>query len=610
MYHDVIPKDPQENIAWRAEALERSLVDAPYRNAFAQACNEDVLFFFNAACWLFEPRPKPKILPFSTWPHQDPAIVAIEENLGENDIGIEKSRTEGASWIACCIAVKHWISDPLFAAGFVSRNEDAVDRQDDPDSLMWKVDFVIEHLPWFMIPKWDRTYKDHRRINLDNRATIMGYSASASVMIGGRKTFVFFDELSRFGESKSGADYTALNGLQESTNCRLIVGTPFGPAGAYYDVMHADSNMVKLILDWKDNPAKNRGLYTVKDRVITLVDEDNQLPAGYAEEAPALWERLIRRGFRIDGTTRSPWYDKQCLRPGATPQSIAQELDRDYGGAGYPYFAGELIDDLKQNYAKEALHQGDLHVDTETLEHSWVENPDGPLKLWVPLERGDDGKLRPKCNSVSVGVDIAQGTGGEWSSMSAAMGLERANGTQVFSYTTRTMRPPAFAKLCIGLCNWFRGVEQSAFMVPEANGCGQDFIATIRDCSFAYVYRRKPKIGFWHARDDNRMLFSNFNAALADRKCVLLDIDLISELTQFIFDNGKVIHSRSKMTQDQSAKGFSHGDRTVAAACAWVGCEDRPPPLEEKIVESAPEGSMGWRINMAESATEESVTSW
>ena len=95
---DVVPKGLADNLRYRLALRERCRDDDGFRRAVLSACKRDVLYFFNAVCFLFEPRPRvangvklPSIIPFITWPHQDPVIRTIKEHLGFEDIGVEKA---------------------------------------------------------------------------------------------------------------------------------------------------------------------------------------------------------------------------------------------------------------------------------------------------------------------------------------------------------------------------------------------------------------------------------------------------------------------------------------------------------------------------------------
>ena len=88
------------------------------------------------------------------------------------------------------------------------------------------------------------------------------------------------------------------------------------------------------------------------------------------------------------------------------------------------------------------------------------------------------------------------------------------------------------------------------------------------------------------------------SSAVQSREYVIRSDALLEECRQYIYKDGKVVHSRSIKTRDDSAKGQSHGDRVIAAAIAWHAVKDRPPsavPEVEEFRKEIPPGSMAWR---------------
>ena len=154
-YYKDVPKEYLENLMYRRTLRLYAQKSDRHKRAFVTMCREDPVYFFIAWAFLYEPRPmigpngreKSKIIPFIPWAHQIPVIQAIHANLGHEDIGVEKSRGEGMSWIIVLMAVWYWLFKPLSAVGLVSRNENAVDNPDDPDSMLWKFDRELEWLP-------------------------------------------------------------------------------------------------------------------------------------------------------------------------------------------------------------------------------------------------------------------------------------------------------------------------------------------------------------------------------------------------------------------------------------------------------------------------------
>jgi predicted GNAT superfamily acetyltransferase len=64
---------------------------------------------------------------------------------------------------------------------------------------------------------------------------------------------------------EQGDDYAALDSTVHVTPCRVFVSTANrdrGMAGAFYDVVSdATKNGAMIVIDWKDDPDKARGLY-------------------------------------------------------------------------------------------------------------------------------------------------------------------------------------------------------------------------------------------------------------------------------------------------------------------------------------------------------------
>jgi len=51
-------KDFDQNLRQRVRILEQAENDPLFQKHLMESCKEDILFFFNAFCWLYEPRPR------------------------------------------------------------------------------------------------------------------------------------------------------------------------------------------------------------------------------------------------------------------------------------------------------------------------------------------------------------------------------------------------------------------------------------------------------------------------------------------------------------------------------------------------------------------------
>lgn len=589
-----VPKDYKSNLEYRRDLLKWADTVERQRVLYT-ACKEDILFFINAFCWLYEPRSSrlrgttSNVIPFLTYGYQDRDFIIMNDALGVNDIGIEKSRDLGATWMFLTLLFYQWMFHDFSSFGIMSRTADLVDKPGKKDTLMWKLDFLLTGdggkggLPPWMRPKVYRTAMLME--NQNNGSTFEGASTTEDAFRGGRKKCIAIDEYAAF---PNGDDYKALAATQHATDCRMFVSTPKGASGAYYDVMHQESNMIKVIMDWKEHPVRKRGLYTSDDGIVKILDDTFDYPEDYP--------------FVKDGKFRSPYYDQECMRPGATPQSIAQELDRDYGGSEYQIFGKDLYEIGKENLVT-PYATGILHYDEDDLEPDFNETQDGPWKLWC--HRNAEGRPLSTGQYV-VGCDIAAGLGGSYSSNSVCFVVDRVTNEQVAEFATNTLRPEAFADLVISACRWFN----NAYLIWEMNGPpGGAFGRQVLDRCYPNIYfrnaegrsfKKKTKNPGWFSNDKNKLsVLSKMSSAVQSRQYVIRSNKLLEECRQYVYKDGKVVHSRSIKTQDDSAKGQSHGDRVIAAAIAWHAVQERPPsehPKIEEIRDTAPVGSMAWRF--------------
>lgn len=950
-------KDPVDNMEWRLELRRVCAEDAKIRAAVRTICREDPIYFFNAFCWLYEPRPRfvngkelPKVIPFVTWPHQDKVVREIVKHLGKRDIGIEKSRAEGASWIGVLLALQNWIFKDMTPIGVVSRNLLTADNPSDPDSISWKLIWQLSKLPMWMVGKeqvdWRYDRSKHTLNNLRNGSTITSYAATGDVGTGGRKAWFLaqpvsckvatpsgwsrmgelrvgdvvlgkngrpcsvtavhehgvqdvyriefsdgsstrstldhmwqvitsgnrcasyrrvssrrckwgetpyrdrwvrlplseiikdyarvrpsgnrlnkyhipvcspvdfvsvelpldpylvgawigdgyangvsfasvdqfiLDTLSdalpgdacmqlkgrciyrpsttesrawlrgkfkdldmmRVGENKqipevykradvwsrlrllqglmdtdgttqgrpgkpknhcslttispqlasdvvevvqslggyakvvkifpwctyggvrrrgkdaykvtvslppgmcpfslprkvdrwcektkyqltraivdiskvepeecrcitvdaedhlyltddfivtsncdevskwpAGLDEEAMASTQHVTDCRLVVSTPKGASGAYYEMMHEPSNLVKLTLAWEDNPTKNRGLYKfVRGKPVAIDPKHNNIPKSYSppnQETQDLFSRLRKKGFNLQTGVRSPWYDQECDRPRATPQAIAQELDRDYGGSSYRIFTHEVMAQIQKTSTKPLLRGELLTSDDQTL---FEQRPDGQMGLWCQLDL--DGK--PPERGYVIGCDIGAGLGGSYTSNSVIQVIDGVTRNQVLEFASNTMQPAEFADLAISVAKWFH----NAYLAWEANGIGGAFGARVLEQRYANVFRKpifnqkkkvvSNKLGWWTSKDTKEQLFSDMIIAIKQDRLTVRSAQLIDEMNQYIRVAGKIECMASLTSKSDADKGEAHGDRVMALGIALQALKDRPIPLK------------------------------
>lgn len=629
-YCDLAPKEFWSNVTYRLALRKAAAQDRTLQRRLYDACAVDFIFFANAFCYCFEPRNITKNgillgheLPFILRPHQEDAVRDMYPHIGLNDIGIEKARGEGATWIWILLSLHTWLFEDYSAVGLVSRNEDAVDKNDDPDSLMWKLDWELAMLPTWMVPSFERKFAKHVLLNNENNATIVGYPATGDVGSGGRKKFFLMDELSKFRRPD---DKAAMASTQHVTDCRAIVGTPLGAVGAYFDAMHdPNSNMIKIILDWADNPARNRGLYRYRAGKIDPIDPPKygRIPEGYEDEFYRnIKPRLQARGFQLENTVRSVWFDRECLRVGATPRNIAQELARDYGGTQSRFFELDVVIRLQSETTRPWEFEGEVYDEEGGGIHRVVlrKVKDGRLKIWGKL---DALTLTPPRNtSYVVSADICAGVGGTMSSNSILTVANKTTGEKVAEFASNIIKPEALARYAIKLCEFYCDRQgHPGFMIWEDNGCGANFRNEVLTSDFRNYYKRtaiddethKPskKPGWRTSKTSKQELLQKYGSSLADGLFVNPHRLALEEMKHYVrTTSGSIEFESSDMDDDPANAGENHGDRVIADALAnWVVGKftrkanrfgDTAEARRGPTLDDVPLGSFLWRRKLNE----------
>lgn len=594
---------------FRQKVVDAADRDEGYQQELIKACKADPLFWLSTFCFVFEPRPKPQVLPLIPWRHQETFFWAMYKYLGRRDLGILKSRGEGASWLGMALFLHQWLFGdeggvgPAF--GVASRNEEAVDAAGNPDSLFWKIDFLIDRLPKWMTSffnrRTDRSVGDHVFLNRRTHATITGYSATGDLGRGGRKTAFWMDEMAAFLTPLH--QQAAMNSTQHTTECRILCSTPQGDYGTFYDAMTTPGNMLKLVVHWTCNDTRRRGLYSSDaNGNLRVLDKDYRHDADYP--------------FVLDGKTRSPWYDQECRRPGASPRSIAQELDLDFGGSTYKFF-DTAIDIAKKSFTP-PLMVGEIGWDDATLVGRFTKHSRGRFSLWRRLE--EEERFAP--GDYVVACDVASGTSGNYVSNSVLQVLDRKTGEQVAEWVSSSDLPQDFALMSVSICRWMeRSPGCTAFLIWDGlGGPGSQYTqAILEQTSYRNIYwsnpkremeqvrgKRKPRPGYT-GRDPEKIL-----GRLRDRvirgEVVIRSEGLVKELAEWEFRTGKLIHIPSSSGEDESAKGLAHGDRVMALAIGIVGLLDRPLAAKPTKPKEVPYGSLAWREKQWEKSDQLALT--
>jgi hypothetical protein len=581
----MVPKDPKANAKWRSELIRACDEDLKMQDEVWQACAREPLFWFNAFGFTYDPRLEGvQVLPFITYDVQDEIIWEIYQALGYYDLGIEKSRDEGASCLSMGSLAHQWQFERNQKFSAISRKGDLVDKTGDQDTLFYKIMFMADMQPGWMKPFY--LHNEMMLLNPEMGSTIVGESATGEVGRGGRNRAMFIDEFGAFNRD-DGYNVEASTG--SNTNCRIYNSTPRGTGNAFFDMrqgMEEGKRAGKLVrIHWSEDPRKNMGLYVsgegykkfypgapdhdrFQDHDIVMLEKT---PNGREVDE---WDFAIDYDFILDGKIRSPWYDVECKRY-PHPMLIAQELDIDYHNSSFRFFDETVLQRVMDTQVWKPYLIGEFKFDHEGEYVGFDENEDGCWKLWLRLdEHGKPNRML----KFAMSADISAGTGASNSACSVG---NPATGEKLAEYVNPRISPEDYGRLFGKMA----AVFNDAYCIWENNGPGRMFGPKALSEGITRFYHRKddPSIKHkvtdipgWASTKERKMaLFSNYRDAQHKNQFTNPSHAAVSECREYINQpDGSVVHVAEKGSVDPTGAGSAHGDIVLADALLYKAMQE------------------------------------
>jgi hypothetical protein len=217
---------------------------------------EGCIFFIETLGWTFDPRKNPKHIPFVLFEYQKRAIRELVDAIDNgHDLLIEKSRDMGVTWIVVYVFLWYWLFRDGVNLLMGSYKEKLVDDRTD-DSLFGRLDYALQSMPKWVLPKGFNAKKHRNKLKLENPANrnlISGDTMNPDFGRGSRKTAIFFDELGSWDYAKDGWESCG-----DVTACRIANSTPKG-RNFYWKLRN--SGIPVLTLHWSEHPLKDKHWY-------------------------------------------------------------------------------------------------------------------------------------------------------------------------------------------------------------------------------------------------------------------------------------------------------------------------------------------------------------
>ena len=522
------------------------------REQVLDLCRRSPLFWINYFVWTynvktvdkdgFETPAKEQHVPFITWPVQNKAFRELKSAMDEGrDALIDKSRDMGASWICITMAVWLWLFSPGAQVLLTSRVEDLVDRSGDPDTLFWKIDYIIKNLPPSMVPgKYDDFQRGNRNrshmqlVNPVTGATISGQATTEHIGRGGRRTIVLFDEMASMQNGRA-----AWQSAADTTSCRIANSTPLG----------SGTEFTRL---WE------RGIKKDSPRIVTLGYWDHPYKGKGRE-----W-RMDEDGDMTGTAGRwywwTPWFQYQVDRRGDTAD-IGQNVLIDHTTSGDLFFSASAVSRHIQGNAKPPKR-------CEIDKGKFFETDSGRWYVWDI----------PEADNYVMFADIASGKG---SSNSAVGVMSVSDGTIVAEFVDPFISPHDLAEeVALAGTTVFSGGVKEAFLGWEVNGPGEAFYEDVRRQDYRNVYyqratgqrtdRKSRRYGWRSDRRNKRILLSALSRSITKNEIMIQSETGLKEMLEYMyFEDGSI--GPGTMRDERTGARESHGDRVIAyAGCVFL----------------------------------------
>lgn len=608
-FYKIIPTDVVENLKFRIELHQMLAVDSKMQEWFFALCKAYYPIFFSTVAFTYNPQMPEgeENRPFILRPAQIPAVERLDWCINNGkDVGINKSRKQGASEICCkLLAAKALLEKGRhFIVG--SRTKDYVDNFGDSTTLFAKIDSVFENLPsWWLERSGYEPKKCRKDMNLvipSTKSAFTGDTTNENFSAGSRATALLLDE---FGRVDYGLAQAIEGSVHDVTNCVIYSSTHWLGKNHTFNKCINKPTTELIELYWYTSPVENYGLYrTSEPGKIEIIDKeyytnemlDNAIYLDNIQQYNPDEERMqfIADGLKgIPSPYRAPWFDLQHFkRRGDKRDFICNVCGQALGAAETP-FDHTVLEEVADKDIYEPDYAGELtyqkftngRINDETVDF----RPTGAkrLKWWGRLLYNRPNQR----HNYIIAVDPSYGLG---SANAAVIVYDRNLGEQVGSFTDANTQPHDLADYVVALAYWCGGAVPAFIIWDAGGGCGTMFTDRLLFHNYPYLYTQRREdsktrkitqkwgwIGKGKAKDS---ILGGLSVALGSGvtssdeyvSMTIHDEYLLEELFDYIFkDNGQgaVVSSKADLSTGALER---HGDRVIACALCILACKDIP----------------------------------
>jgi hypothetical protein len=301
-------------IKHRAAFLTRIVVTGSAPSLFGFYSENPIQFIIDWGV-TFDPRNiargMPSMIPFVPFPRQIDWCEWVLERWKSGERGLsDKSRGSGVSWLAVSLGCTLSNFRRGFTAGYGSRKKEYVDHSGDPKCLFWKARVFMENVPQIFTYGWDRNkHALDMRILYPHTGSAQTGECGDGIGRGDRTSIYFVDEAA-FLEHPEDAE----SSLSDTTDCRIDISTPNGPANAFAERRQALPPRQVFSFHWRDDPRRDEKWYAKKKLELPRTIIAREYDINYAASIdfvviPAEWiaasvDAHLKLGLSPSGTKR------------------------------------------------------------------------------------------------------------------------------------------------------------------------------------------------------------------------------------------------------------------------------------------------------------------
>lgn len=601
-HYDQLPRDREENAAYRLWVSEEGGKSTAKANRIKKMCAEDILYHVNSFCYVFRPHDVDnKIQPFNTWDYQDETILTMCDAIRSPhkvDLCVKKSRMMAFSWVSM-VVLAHFCEfsyDMVFA--LVSRDKSLVENMDNPDTLLWKFEFLLGKAPgytslrpsWFKVDMVRKVSQMTRKFSR-TRSVAVGCTTTEDLNRGGRPLAAIIDE----ADFLNGGGHSMNAGTSLACKTRILGSTLSGQEDTWFKNYDHHKTAVRVTWDWKINPEFSAGLYKAEDGL------------------------------------RSPWFDEVWDQIN-NPVIAMRELRMDTSGGDSPAIPLHIIEWAEANTALPPFTTGALiHDERHGEPIEFAENSDGAgeLRLWCDLTDGS-----PPDGFYAIGADVATGSTvldkrGQSASVLSVANVE--TGVKVAEFVSGRIHPNELAMLAMSMGRWFSSpLGGEAVVVWESQGPGSQFGSILINMGYSNMFERpavnskgsvskrngRRLYGFHQNPEAKKLLVGNYSHMIQLRTYTERSGRALSEAKKYVnvAPSGNVEHKGTLNTLDPTQVAKNHGDAAMASMLsAWVVKDYCMAPSSARVVSDRPPriipmNCLAYRIQESEREAAQSET--